>query len=117
MENIHDSLRHPPGQNCQEIGLARPSLHYHLSKMPALAFSTNSDLSQGFTVAQVAQKHGWTEPMVWSLAFEDKNNRERFKELGWGLRTWDIASHIDPFIRRTAILACKLKRKSQPHHL
>ncbi|MCP3940191.1 MAG: hypothetical protein GY710_01745 [Desulfobacteraceae bacterium] len=32
------------------MDLARPSLHYHLSKMPALAFSTNRDLSQGFTV-------------------------------------------------------------------
>jgi len=27
--------------------------------------------------------------MVWSLALEDKDDQERFKELGWGLRTWD----------------------------
>jgi len=36
--------------------------------MPTLAFQPNTDLSRGFTVAQVAEKHGWTEPMVWSLA-------------------------------------------------
>ena len=24
-------------------------------------------LKKGFTVAQVAEKHGWSEPMVWSL--------------------------------------------------
>ena len=57
--------------------------------MPALAFSPNADLSQGFTVAQVAQKHGWQEPMVWSQALKDKDDHERFKTLGWGLRTWD----------------------------
>ena len=36
--------------------------------MPELAKSPNSDLSRGFTVPQVAEKHGWTEPMVQSIA-------------------------------------------------
>ena len=26
---------------------------------------------------------------VWSLALDNKEDLERFKELGWGLRTWD----------------------------
>jgi len=56
--------------------------------MPVLANLINTDLSRGFTVAQVAEKHGWTDPMVWSWALEDKNDRERFKELGWGLRIY-----------------------------
>ena len=64
-------------------------IHNHLLKMPVLANSINSDLSRGFTVSQVAEKHNWTEPMVWSLALEDKEDLERFKALGWGLRTWD----------------------------
>ena len=72
-----------------KTALARTSLHYHLSKMPTLASSTNSDLHQGFTVTQVAQKQGWTEPMVWSLALEGRDDQKRFRELGWGLRTWD----------------------------
>jgi hypothetical protein len=61
----------------------------HLAKMPVLANQLNSDLSRGFTVAQVAEKHacpvgpedrtgGWTEPMVWSLALEGKDDLERF---------------------------------------
>jgi hypothetical protein len=49
----------------------------------------NTDLSRGFTVSQVAEKHNWTEPMVWSLALKGREDIERFKELGWGLRTWD----------------------------
>jgi DNA modification methylase len=27
--------------------------------------------------------------MVWALALEDKEDQDRFKELDWGLRTWD----------------------------
>ena len=30
----------------------------------------NTDLLKGFTVPQVAEKHAWTEPAVWSLALE-----------------------------------------------
>ncbi len=71
------------------MGQPREAIRDHLSKMPVLANSTNADLSQGFTVSQVTEKHGWTKPMVWSLALEGKEDLERFKELGWGLRIWD----------------------------
>ena len=57
--------------------------------MAALPNPINSDLSRGLTVSQVAKKHNWTEPMAWSLALEGKENIVRFKELDWGLRTWD----------------------------
>ena len=50
----------------------------------------NADLSKGFTVPQVAEKHGWTEPLVWSIALEGKDDLDRFKALNWGLRTWDL---------------------------
>ena len=62
----------------------------HLAEMASLPNPPNSDLSRGFTVPQVAEKHGWTEPMVWSVAMEGKDDLVRFKELGWGLRTWDL---------------------------
>jgi hypothetical protein len=64
--------------------------------MPTLAKWLNSDLrvtsglSKGFTVPQVAQKHDWPEPMVWSQALKGKDDQTRFKELNWGIRTWDL---------------------------
>jgi len=85
----------PQDRMAKRLGMDQKTIHYHLGKMPVLAFSLNGDLrvtfrlSKGFTVAQVAQKYGWPEPMVWSLALEDKNDHDRFKEIGWGLRTWD----------------------------
>jgi len=77
----------PQDRIAERLGMARTSFQYHLPKMATLPNSANADLSRGFTVAQVAQKHGWTDPMVWSLALVGKNDRDRFKELGWGLRT------------------------------
>jgi len=79
----------PQDRMAKRWGVDQKTIHNHLGKMPVLANLLNSDLSRGFTVSQVAEKHGWTEPMVWSLALEDKEDIERFKELNWGLRTWD----------------------------
>jgi hypothetical protein len=68
MRNYLNSLKDmtPKTQDriASRLGLVRTSLHYHLAKMPVLANPPNTDLSRGFTVPQVAEKHGWTEPMV-----------------------------------------------------
>jgi hypothetical protein len=83
----------PQDRIAKKMGINQVSIHNHLLKMATLPNLINADLrvpfrlSRGFTVAQVAQKHGWTDPMVWSLALEGKNDNDRFKELGWGLRT------------------------------
>ena len=84
-----NSLGIPQDRIAKRSRVNQASIHNHLLKMPALANLINSDLKKGFTVFQVAEKHGWTEPMVWSLAIEGKEDLRRFKELGWGLRTWD----------------------------
>jgi hypothetical protein len=72
------------------MGQIRETIRYHLAKMPGLANLPKADLTRGITVPQVAEKHGWPEPMVWSIALEGKTDLERFKELNWGLRTWDL---------------------------
>jgi DNA-binding CsgD family transcriptional regulator len=69
--------------------IPRKTVNNHLAKMPALAKWPNTDLQQGFTVSQVAEKHNWPESSIWSLKLEDKNDIDRFKELQWGIRTWD----------------------------
>jgi len=80
----------PQDRIAKRLGVDQKTIHNHLGKMPTLANFLNSDLSRGFTVSQAAEKHGWTEPMVWSLGLEGKEDLERFKQLGWGLRTWDL---------------------------
>ena len=87
----------PQDRIAKKLGIVRTSIQYHLSKMPALANPANTDLSRGFTVAQVAEKHGWAEPLAWSIALEGEDDLERFKKLGWGLRTWDLWNWNDPW--------------------
>ena len=71
------------------LDILQTTIHYHLSKMPTLAILMNTDLKRGFTVAQVAEKHGWPGPLVWAIALEGKDDLAGFKALMWGLLTWD----------------------------
>jgi len=80
----------PKNRIAERLCLPQQTLSNHLPKMPSLAFPVNSDLSRGFTVSQVAEKHGWTEPMVWSLALEGKDDLQQFEELDWYLMVWDF---------------------------
>jgi hypothetical protein len=65
------------------LGQTRDIIRMHLGKMPVLAFSPNTDLLKGFTVPQVAEKHGWVEPLVWSIALEEKDDLHIIKKSGW----------------------------------
>jgi len=80
----------PQDRIAKRLGIPRTTVERHLTRMPSLAFASNTDLSRGFTVSRVAEKHGWTEPMVWSLALEGKDDLQRFEALNWGLRAWDL---------------------------
>jgi DNA-binding CsgD family transcriptional regulator len=71
------------------LGVDQKTIHNHLGKMAELPILLKADLSKGFTVSQVSEKHCLPEPIVWSVALEGKNDPERFKQLNWGLRTWD----------------------------
>jgi len=79
----------PQDRIARRLSIPQKTLSDHLAKMATLPNPLNSDLSRGFTVSQVAEKHNWTEPMVWSQALKDKEDIERFKKISWGLRTWD----------------------------
>ena len=82
-------LHIPQERMAKRLGESQQTISFHLQKMPEQAIFVNSDLSKGFTVPQVAEKHGWPEPLVWSIALEGKDDLERFKALMWGLLTWD----------------------------
>ena len=49
----------------------------------------NSELEKGFTVTQIAEKHGWPEPMAWSLKLKEEDDMAKYHELQWGIRTRD----------------------------
>ncbi len=85
----------PQERIAKRLEETRDVIRSHLGKMLNLTKSPNSDLVSGLTIPQVAVKHGWSEPMLWSLVLEGKADKTRFKELGWGLRTWDVWNYND----------------------
>ena len=74
-----NSLGIPQDRIARRLGQTRETVRDHLAKMAVLPNPPNADLSRGFTVPQVAEKHQWKEPMVWSVALESKDDLERFK--------------------------------------
>jgi len=85
----------PQDRIAKRLSLPRRTLLDHLTKMSGLAKPLYSDLAKGFTISQVAKKHGWPEPMVWSLALNEKSDQARFKSLQWGIRTWDLWNFME----------------------
>ena len=49
----------------------------------------NTLLSQDHDMDYIARHYHMDIALVWALRLEGKTDQEKFKELGWGLRTWD----------------------------
>jgi len=84
----------PQERIAKRLGVPKQTISDYLPKMAELPFSVNADLSKGFTVSQVAEKHacpvgpedrtgGWPEPLAWSVALKDKDDLERFNGGRW----------------------------------
>ena len=46
-------------------------------------------LSWGHDMEYIARHYNMDLPLAWALRSEGKTDQDKFKELGWGLRTWD----------------------------
>jgi len=49
----------------------------------------NNLLSQGHDMEYIARHYHMDLALVWALRLKGKTDQGKFKELGWGLRTWD----------------------------
>jgi hypothetical protein len=79
----------PQERISKQFNLPQKTISDHLAKLATLPNPLNADLKKGFTVSQTAEKHGWPESLLWSVRLEGKDDIDRFKELQWGIRTWD----------------------------
>lgn len=87
----------PIDRIAQCLSVLQQTISNHSPILATLPDSVNTDLSNGFTVAfegfsvpDVAEKHGWPRPLIWSVSLEGKDDLQRSKSLNWGLRTWDL---------------------------
>ncbi len=85
----------PQERISKQFDMTQQAISSYLQKMPMMAKLVNSDLQKGFTVTQVAEKHVWPEPLVWSLKLEKEDDLGKYSELQWGLRSWDDWKWVD----------------------
>ncbi|MGD9160344.1 MAG: DNA methyltransferase [Desulfobacteraceae bacterium] len=85
----------PQERIAERLAIPRISVRNYLAKKEIFPNEPNVDLKKGFTVAQVAEKHGWPEPLVWAISLDGKSDPVKYSELQWGIRTWDYWSWND----------------------
>ena len=51
----------------------------------------------------MAEKQGWPEPLVWAIKLDGESDIPKYKELQWGLRTWDNWYWTDCLPRETHV--------------
>ena len=91
---LQDSLGIPDERIAERLKINRKTVTKYCNNLK-LFQSVRDSLGKGVSVSEVAKKHGCPEPLVWSLALEGKDDLQRFKELNWGLRTWDLWNWTD----------------------
>jgi hypothetical protein len=57
---------------------------------PDLVRTVRSAMKRGKMVSRIAKEIKCPEPLIWSMVLEGKDDLERFRELNWGIRTWDL---------------------------
>ena len=50
---------------------------------------TDNLLAEGRSMDYIAKHYHIDLPLAWAIRLEGKTDQEKFKELGWGLRTWN----------------------------
>ena len=73
----------------------------------------NNLLSQGHDMDYIARHYNMDPPppLAWALRLEGKTDQEKFRELGWGIRTWDQWN----FVSRSHAPAWECRRFESRH--
>ena len=78
----------PVNRIAMRLKVNRKTVLKYSDETPLLR-TLRESLSTGYSIFETAQANACPESLVRSIALEGKSDQERFKSLGWGLRTWD----------------------------
>ncbi|MBT6339710.1 MAG: ParB/RepB/Spo0J family partition protein, partial [Desulfobacula sp.] len=73
----------------QRLHIHRETISKYVKKNNDLFNKIHQDFKNGFSILDIAKKYFVPQPLVWSVILQEKTDQERFKNLNWGLRTWD----------------------------
>jgi len=73
----------------RRLNIHRETISKYVQKNDGLFSKIRQDFKAGSRVPDIARQYVVPQPLVWSVILEAKTDQERFKDLNWGLRTWD----------------------------
>ena len=73
----------------QRLNIHRETIAKYARKNDTLFNEILQDFKGGACIPDIAQKYIIPQTLAWSVALQEKTDQERFKDLNWGLRTWD----------------------------
>ena len=73
----------------QRLNIHRETISKYARENKGLFNEIRNDFKGGSSISDIAEKYFVPQTLVWSVVLEKKTDRERFKGLNWGLRTWD----------------------------
>ena len=73
----------------QRLNIHRETISRYAPKNHELFNKIHQDFKAGSCIPDIAQKYFVPQTLVWSVILQEKTDQERFKDLNWGLRTWD----------------------------
>ena len=73
----------------RRLNIHRETISKYAKEIDCLLNKIRRDFKDGSSIPDIAENHFVPQPLVWSVVLQEKTDRERFKDLNWGLRTWD----------------------------
>jgi len=73
----------------KRLNIHRETIAKYARKNDTLFNEILQDSKGGSCIPDIAQKYVVPQALVWSVVLQEKTDQERFKDLNWGLRTWD----------------------------
>jgi len=73
----------------QRLNIHRETISKYAQKNDELFNKIYQDFIGGACIPDIAQKYFVPQTLIWSVILQEKTDQKRFKDLNWGLRTWD----------------------------
>jgi len=79
----------PQVRIAQRLKRNRKAIVHYAAQNQDLFNKIHQDLKNGVSIPDTARTYGVPQALVWSVALQEKTDQERFKQMNWGLQTWD----------------------------
>ena len=73
----------------KRLNIHRETIAKHAEENHEFFNKISKEFKGGAMIPDIAQKYCIPQALAWSVVLQERTDQERFKDLNWGLRTWD----------------------------